>query len=334
MENATELGFLALNSDRSDYQIFMDDICSICHKTMIPFQDTPSLNNAFRISKQRNCLLLVYLHSPKNPECQEFVKTYLASEELQDYLASTSKYIIWGANVTCNSGYEAMYNLAAFSIPFIAIINSEQSSMPILKRITFDTIDHNIFSFISMLEILYSTVEADLNQARTRQEQVKNSQMLRRQQDDAYQRSLAIDRAKKQERERLEQQERIKNEHIQTSRENKKIEIERAIKIWNDQSSKYQDGIGMLSFRWPEGYRTRHSFSLDHVTLLGLYGFIYQNIDKDIPLNMNILLSTNFPKVCYPLEREKKDMTLHSLGISSNNVIYVEFLSKDDDNFE
>jgi hypothetical protein len=328
-------GVSSFSTKQSSNLLFSNPSSSFC-------TNAPSLYQACRKAKEQSCLLLVYIHSPHNPDCDRFVKSCTKSEQWEKYFLSSSdtqnpKYLVWSTLLTSHAGEEAARLLSAYTFPFFAVIQPSSASFPppILQRIAawvlLDSTPDYETELLSILEVAYASVQSELYKHKEEQESLKSEQLLRQQQDSAYERSLAIDRTKKQLKEEKEREEKAKKDQEQQIKGQVDCLIKKSMDLWEKIKSDSTTNNLVLSFRWPNGTRTQHSFDQDTATLLGLYGSLYSHlVNNEYPYYPNssdstdlMLLSSNFPKISYPIAIDDKKLT--ELNIQSGTLFYITF---------
>lgn len=283
-----------------------------------------TLAQAYRVAKEKGSLLLVYVHSPHHPDCDPFVDSCLSSDAWETYF-NDDKFVLWSTLVTEAAGDDAASALSAFTFPFLAVISTTESHLAgkysVLRRLTPSfPVKQSAQEILEILDGIYESKKASLLRTRAEEAEILGARSLRQQQEDAYQRSLAADRLKKQQREKAKQEEQEKEILEQERIEKLKGMMERAKGEWK--STQKGGDVQSLSLKWPDGSRVQQSFGMDKTTLLGLYGFVYSSKDTD----QEVVLSSNFPKISYNLTVDKEKKTLAALGIEGGSVLYISFV--------
>ncbi|CAD5234368.1 unnamed protein product [Bursaphelenchus xylophilus] len=230
----------------------------------LPWLNMP-YSNAVSEARRQVKYLVVYLHNPSSPSADIFARGYLLSPRFIEFMAR-NECLIWGASIRTSEGYKVSYSVRDHNTPFISLFCSYDGRTACLIRLS------GQFSLDSMLESLEAC--ANLNrhhlatQEREKREREFNNQ-LRREQEEEYKRSLAADRAKVQERKRLES-ERIeadkREEELRLQEERKRqLLIERRQRIRESLPEEPCSDVDVVrvAVKFPEGSKLERRFRKD-----------------------------------------------------------------------
>nr|CAG4645726.1 EOG090X0B12 [Lynceus sp. MCZ IZ 141354] len=177
---------------------------------------------------------------------------------------------------------------------------------------------------IGRITNIVSDNEAYLIAARADREERNFNQVLRQQQDEAYQESLLADREKEaKKREERAQKEREEQELLAIEEEEKRAKeallqkkVQAADYVPEEPPNDHKDAVRLL-IRLPSGKRLERRFLRTQHTLCDLYHFVLA--DPDAPCQFDI--ATSFPRRTLPVENSK--MSLAEAGLQQSEVLLV-----------
>jgi FAS-associated factor 2 len=210
------------------------------------------------------------------------VRETLLSSQFKNFMSShRSDSILWGGNVQDSEAYQVSNSLRCTKFPFVALIckttDSGSTNMTTVLRAAGPTTASEL---VARLGTAMTSHEAQLAASRAQQAEQNASQSLRREQDSAYERSLAQDRERARvRREEQEAQARAEKEALMRAQaaETKSANIAQW-KRWRLQSlpeepaATVKDAI-RVSIRLPSGERLIRRFNND-ADLEELYAFV------------------------------------------------------------
>ncbi|RTG84850.1 FAS-associated factor 2 [Schistosoma bovis] len=278
--------------------------------------------DAVQEAKQSLRFLIVYLHGDSHEDTHRFCKDILQSEDVLRFLRNSNELLFWGCNIESPEGYRVSRTLREHTYPFIGVIGLT-----------------NIPSFLNFVILPISFIILRSTPSFNRSEREMNAQ-LRREQDLAYEASLAEDRAKVAAREAQQRSAALVAEQLakdaKRKEDLKKAHINRK-RIWQSRlppPPKFEEGSTVqLSFKMPRGSRVSRVFNLndsikvifsdfftkyfilDHtvssyssvhsITLIFLFQLLYYFVlsQDDSPTEFEV--QSNFPKriiPCQPFE--------------------------------
>lgn len=254
-----------------------------------------SYNAAVSESRQSIKYLVVYLHNPTHYYTDEFVNNYLLSREFVDFIRGND-CLIWGASVRSSEGYKVSSALRDFDYPSIALLCTVEGRMTCVFRLT------GIFTLESLLDGLRNTATTGqpmLDVLRNEQAQRELTTQLRREQEQDYERSLTADRARVQERRRIESERVEEAERVEETRRN---EAERAQRL-RDRKQRVasalspepradESNVVRVAVRFPNGDKMERRFRPnDNLELLFDATFAHAECPDDFSL------ITSYPRV-------------------------------------
>lgn len=269
--------------------------------------------------------LLVYLHSPGHQDTPHFCRAVLCSQVFADFLSERS-VLLWCVAVNTEEGVRVSFVMRENTYPFLALIVLRQGRMVVCERVEGCG---DVGVLLGRLGRAVEACQSELVVERNERLRRRADQALREAQDEAFEASLAADRAKQRDREAEE--ERVRREQ-EREREREKEEA-RKVREFAEQRS---ESVGRLPIepesgdpdtlhvilRLPSGQRLERRFST-HDSLQALYDFAYTA--EELPHHFSLV--TNFPRQVL-----RPDPAPHSLaqlgGLGRKCVLFVQ---NDDD---
>ena len=170
----------------------------------LPFVES-GFNLALDNAKKDLKFLVVVLLSPSHDDNDSWIRETLLSSSFTNFMVShVSDTILWGGNVQDTEAYQVSNSLKCTKFPFVALVcrttDSGTTNMTTILRAAGPT---TATELVAKLGTAMTSHEAQLAASRAQQAEQNSAQNLRREQDSAYERSLAQDR----ERARLRREE-------------------------------------------------------------------------------------------------------------------------------
>lgn len=145
---------------------------------------------AYDAAKRDSRFLLVLLTSPRHPAVHSFVAV-LESLEVQHFLQDPD-LVLWAGDVLEPEAYQVSVELGCTSLPGAVLIGEVNNSMSILAHLP------STSAFASTAKTVVQQHRAGLVKLRQERGSQQATRTLRQEQNSAYERSLAQDRAKAQ----------------------------------------------------------------------------------------------------------------------------------------
>lgn len=158
-------------------------------------------NKAVNEAKRELRFLLIYIHKNDDTDSTRFATETLSSTELIDYLTET-RFLVWACSRDLPEGHKVFGALKARRCPFLGVICLRNGRMSLVTRIEGPI---NAGELIRQLTMCVVDNEAELVAARADREQLNQTQLIRQQQDAAYEESLRLDREKARRKMELEE---------------------------------------------------------------------------------------------------------------------------------
>eukprot|EP00124_Ichthyophonus_hoferi_P004700 Ihof_evm2s552 gene=Ihof_evmTU2s552 len=163
-----------------------------------------SITEAIANSKSTIQPILVYLHSQTHGDSTAFCRDILGNPTFITHV--NTNFIFWSSSISTREGFRISQTLDATCFPFLAVVVVIDSQWYALERIQgLLTIDE------TMRRLLMATQDANsqLTVHRLEREERVQNQLIRQEQDQAYEMALTEDRLKEQQkREEAQRQER------------------------------------------------------------------------------------------------------------------------------
>jgi len=97
-------------------------------------------------------LLIVYLHSPQNPETESFCRDTLFSEIITEFF--NANFLLWAGSIHSMEGYTVSNSLRASAYPFLAVVchNTVGGVTPVFANEGFISVEDLMEKLTSVLE--------------------------------------------------------------------------------------------------------------------------------------------------------------------------------------
>ncbi|KAH7720707.1 UBX domain containing protein [Aphelenchoides avenae] len=231
-----------------------------------------SYNDAIAEARNSVRFLIVYLHNPSHQRTEDFLTNYLLTQRFKSFMDNNDCFL-WGASVRSSEGYKVATALRELTYPCIALLCMRDNRMACVLRLAGDyTID-------SMFDSLQTAVDENrrfLNAIANERAQRELNNRLRREQEADYERSLQADRARLNERRRLEserieaqrreeeerQREEQKQQRFAAKRDEIRAQLQQQDKATTNGSAAPDQKV-RVSVRFPDGAKFDHAFHLD-----------------------------------------------------------------------
>lgn len=167
----------------------------------LPFAER-GYNDALDTAKRDLKFLLVVLLSPEHDDTTSWVRDTLLSPQVNSFINDPqNNMILWAGNVQDSEAYQVANNLRCTKFPFAALVvhtpEVRPSAMSAIARLTGPT---TASAFVEKLRTAITQNEEALNRLRAVKAEQQASRNIREEQDSAYERSLAADRRRAQEK--------------------------------------------------------------------------------------------------------------------------------------
>lgn len=266
-------------------------------------------------------LLLLYLHSPLNPNGTKFIQKYLCHSQLLQLLNAnnmessannTGSVLCFGASVHTADGEKIRNMMGVCEFPFVALLNVKGNNNnnnnngpamelllrmegPQLLTLPPSQITTYLNTTISRHAELLAVEEA-------RRLQREEDALLREEQNREFQETLLadqmreIERQEAQDRERREQEEKEEAERLKVAQEESRLEDAKSIiEKAGEPDAGMKQGVARLRFTLPNGKKIDRRFhTTDTIETLRAFLFVHFH-ESGIDIK-NVGLSTNFPR--------------------------------------
>lgn len=154
------------------------------------------LAQAHDLAKKELKFLLVVLLSPEHDETETFIQNTLLDTTVIDFLKDpTNSIILWGGNILDSEAFQVGVEYNCIKFPFSALVcltpKEGSTRMGIVKRLG-GPLPPN--TYITEIQNALEKYGSDLASARAERVANEVARSIRTEQDNAYERSLAIDR--------------------------------------------------------------------------------------------------------------------------------------------
>uniref|UniRef100_A0A8R1TRL7 UBX domain-containing protein n=1 Tax=Onchocerca volvulus TaxID=6282 RepID=A0A8R1TRL7_ONCVO len=164
-----------------------------------------SYDDAINECKNSLRFMIVYLHNPSHESCDRFVRETLLSYQMKQFL-DRNDILLWGVSVRSQEGYKVSMALRENTYPFLGLLCMRETRMVLVLRLEGEyELEPMLFTIQTSIDENRSYLDAIRNERHQRE---VNNRILREQESD-YQRSLAADRARLNERRRVESERKM-----------------------------------------------------------------------------------------------------------------------------
>jgi FAS-associated factor 2 len=248
----------------------------------LPFVES-GFNLALDNAKKDFKFLLVVLLSPSHDDTSSWVRETLLSPQLNTFLTTRhNELLLWGGNVQDAEAYQVADAVQCTKFPFTALLchtpDSPPSGMTTIMRALGPTSPNDL---ITKLTTALTTQQPQLTSARLSHHQTQASRTIRQEQDSAYERSLAVDRARARQK-RDEAAARARDEKAALAKAQAAHATAQALSQWRrwrahslppEPNPSTSPNSIRLSIRLPSGDRLVRAFPA-HAPLDDLYAFV------------------------------------------------------------
>ncbi|XP_055327987.1 FAS-associated factor 2-like [Paramacrobiotus metropolitanus] len=252
---------------------------------------------AYSDAKKELRFLLLYLHQDSDSDSDRFCADALTNPEVVALI--NSKTLFWACSTQLSEGYKVAQALQATRFPSLGLIACKSGQMTLVGRLHGY---HAPRELIDRLNQLFSANDRHLNAARMERRQLDMNQTLRREQDEAYQKSLKADqdkaRSKLEEKMRKEMEERHQREEAERQEREEKMRGENlayrkqeAFKKMPREPEENATDMCRVSIKLPDGKNLKRRF-LKSDTVADLYNYIFSQ--PDAPEHFEVF--TSYPR--------------------------------------
>ncbi|VDN58804.1 unnamed protein product [Dracunculus medinensis] len=256
---------LAVADPRGDVFKFISDFkeCYGEAATAINFHAS-SYNEALAECKKSLRFMLVYLHNASHQSSERFVREILLNDRMNHFI-QRNQILLWGASVQSQEGYKVSMALRENTYPFLGLLCMRDNRMVIVLRLEGD---YELEPMLYVLQLAIDENRVYLEAIRNERNQREADMRIRREQEMDYERCLAEDRAKLNEKRRVENEkllaEKLEAEQkLLEERKKQQFESKRAEIIRNLPQQPENSGSIRVSVRFPCGDRFERKFNLD-----------------------------------------------------------------------
>ena len=278
-------------------------------------------NQALDEAKRDLKFLLVYLYSESHEDTEAFCRTVIISQRFIDFLTENN-IIFWSSSSSSPESYRVLHQLRKSCFPYLALIVVKQNLMVVVRKFGGNK---SIETLLTELKLSIEDNESGLTAARLEREEWIKSQLIRKQQDEAFAQSLRAD----QEKERKKLEEKSKREAQQRVQKEKQLEEsrrkERLLQLRDSlvreipsEPEPTDPNATKLAIKLPNGTRLERRF-LKSQSIKYLYYFVF--CCRESPLDFQI--QTNFPPRDLPL----KSPQLEDFAFDKDNTVVCETIS-------
>lgn len=247
----------------------------------LPFYEN-GYAQAYDTAKKELKYLLVVLLSPEHDDTNTFVREVLFSSQFESLINEPqNNLLLWAGTVQDSEAYQVSIGLNCTKFPFAAlIVHTPQDSSTAMSTVARIAGLHPPTTFVSKIRTAISQHETALEGVRASRREQEAARNIRRDQESAYERSLAQDR----ERTRLRKEAEAARAREEQETKAKADAAEKAArnlekwKMWKVHQIPAEPGPDVkeatrLSIRMPSGDRIVRRFAPE-ATMEDLYAFV------------------------------------------------------------
>ncbi|VDM98589.1 unnamed protein product [Thelazia callipaeda] len=210
---------LAVTDSRGDVQQFISELNTQFGTLTegIRFYNG-SYDDAINECKNSLRFMIVYLHNPSHQSSERFVRETLLSYQMKQFL-HRNDILIWGASVRSQEGYKVSMALRENTYPFLGLLCMRDTRMVLVLRLEGD---YELEPMLFTIQVAVDENRGHLDAIRNERQQRELNSRIRREQESDYQRSLAADRARLNQKRKAETERKMAE--IKEAEERKKEE--------------------------------------------------------------------------------------------------------------
>lgn len=242
-------------------------------------------SEALYLVKREARWLLVYVHSAQHEDTKKFLTDVMSSDIFLDFIKQRH-ILCWGGEVSQSEAYQVANQFKVNKLPFLGLMcmtvsrtptaSGIQESEPVLSLVGKIQGYQPIDEVIAKLKQSYDKFNPSVSSLRAEYERQSQARLVRRLQDQAYERSLRRDKQRKLEREQAERQAKLRKQWL----------------LWRKATLApecHDSGeFDRVAIRLPDGKRVQFKFD-KHCKLEELYAFVeFKYEETDIPTSNTI----------------------------------------------
>eukprot|EP00039_Didymoeca_costata_P011845 m.167883 g.167883 ORF g.167883 m.167883 type:complete len:442 (+) comp15308_c0_seq27:131-1456(+) len=275
-----------------------------------------SLNEALSHAKKELKFMLIYIHQPDHPDTPRMCRDVIANADFISFI--NDNVIFWGETAACRQGRQVARSLRASDRPLLALVSLLNGQMRVIFR-NLGYIQRE--ELMSKLVIHMEQYQPALIAEQAERTQRAVDQVIREEQDKAFEESLRLDREKM---ERAQAEKRKAEEEKAAAEEAKRIEEnkleERKSRLVQKRSTlppepAKGEGMTRIKVRFPGGMSKDRLFSAsDPVQVL------FDFVDVQDLVAEDFSLFVGHPKVMV----ENNSKTFEEAGLCPRALVFVQ----------
>jgi len=245
-----------------------------------------SLNDALASAKRDLKFMLVYIHNPDHPDSARLCRDTLTSTEFVTFV--DDNMVFWGETVRSRQGQQVAYSLKARGEPIFAMVSLIQGQMQVIFRHTGYV---SSASLLGQLVVAMEQAQPALVAEQAERDQRDVDRTIRKEQNQAFEESLRIDREKaEQEAEAVRQAAAEEARKITEQQEAERAVLERQLaleakKLALPAEPAQGEPNTRIRIRFPDGATMNRVFTPDtSVSALFDYVDVQEKVGQDFSL--------------------------------------------------
>eukprot|EP00045_Choanoeca_perplexa_P004321 m.37488 g.37488 ORF g.37488 m.37488 type:complete len:433 (+) comp12509_c0_seq1:140-1438(+) len=242
-----------------------------------------TFSEAAAASRREIKFLCVYIHSAAASGNENFAQL-LASPPIMQFF--NDQTILWATDIATREGFATAAQLRAFSYPFLALLLPDDGALKLIWSHQ-DASSLTPSALAAELRSKAEQFEAVLIAQRADRASVASSQVLRQEQDAAFQQSLLEDQRKAEERRRQEESEQAAQQEAANAVAQREARLAR-LQVEFPAEPETGDDVVKIAVQLPHRQRVSRRFKVtDTVGMLYDYVFLQDKIEGEFRLFKN-----------------------------------------------
>ncbi|CDK26174.1 unnamed protein product [Kuraishia capsulata CBS 1993] len=222
-------------------------------------------------SKREMKWLLCYIQSEEHEDHLRFKQNVLLSPQFVDFVNSHD-FLVWGGDISQSEAFQVANGFKVTKFPFLGLLtltvnstptaNGVTTSAPVLSLVSKVQGYQDVYKVITKFSKAYDKYNPTLITLRHDHEQIEQDRQVRRAQDEAFERSLNVDRERTRQHQLRQQRERDRELYLKW----------RTLSMKPEPDTSAKGTYARVAIRLPDGSRTSRRFNKD-ISVEEIYAF-------------------------------------------------------------
>ncbi|VEU20665.1 DEKNAAC101555 [Brettanomyces naardenensis] len=243
-------------------------------------------SQALYLVKKEARWLLLYIHSTEHESTEGFIKDVLINQTFLKFVRD-HKFLCWGGDIKESESFQVANQFKVNRLPFLGLMcltvnqtptaSGIQQSAPVLSLVCKIQGSSSVDEVIGRMNRAYEKFNPTVASLRADYEKQYQSRLMRKLQDNAYDKSLRRDKER-----RLQRERKRKEEEEKVIREKKRKQWIRWRGSILKPEATERGQFARVAIRMPDGHREQFKFDKE-CSLEELYGYVENKLEgKDI----------------------------------------------------